>query len=375
MMDWMRFSIRPTEENLLSYPTILDVLRDVVAEEERVAAFSMPLDENRSYLSDLMETGHYSLMQHSQSSLSVLFPTGRSMFTFYRGQSHFYEHCLPSLYRFCGDKLEEETFRSYFQTAEMILVMKTHPVIRYIETRGIVNDKLGVLPLPVHYDGLAQHYGIKTCYLDFTNDIWAAAFFASTTFDGKKYRPKHVDDNDVFADKYGVLYRLKYMSDKGVPDSEIEEMMPIGLQHFNRPGRQSGLVRSMVDVRDLHSVSKVERVFFRHDNESNDLLFTLSQFGKKYMPEDSLVGIVEAICADNVFCEKTIGLVRDIYFPQVPIEAVREKAASYGYRFIENLKTGFDRATVDMEYCEWQNGGSQRYIDSIIVIPFSYLKI
>ena len=375
MMNWERFSIMPAQESIQDYPTILDILRNVVSDEESAAAFTMPLDKNRSYLSDLIEPGHYLLMRNKQASMPVLFPTGRSMFTCYRGQSRFYSQCLPSLYRYRDARLEEETFRSYFQTAEMILVMKTHPVIRYLETRGIVNDKLGVLPLPVQYDGLAQHYGIKTCYLDFTNDIWAAAFFASTTFDGREYHPKHVEEGNDLVDKYGVLYRLKYLSERGVPEPEIEDIMPIGLQYFNRPGRQSGLARSMADVGDLHRVPKLERVFFRHDNASNDLIFTMSQFGKKYMPEDSLVGIVDAICADDVFCEKTVELVRHIYFPEVPIDAIRAKAISYGFCFIEGLKTGFDKAFVDDEYRDWLNGGAQRYIDSIIVIPFSAIKI
>lgn len=39
---------------------------------------------------------------------------------------------LPLVVLVDGENLEEETVRSYFQTAEMVLVMETHPVIRFL---------------------------------------------------------------------------------------------------------------------------------------------------------------------------------------------------------------------------------------------------
>ena len=369
MIDWKRFSTIPTENNLRDYPTALDILKDIVSGEEHSLMYDMPLDKVHTCIPDLIGAGRYIMISAYQMDFPVLHPVSHSPFIYYRGQSEYHSCCLPSLYRYKGAKLEEEMIRSYFQTAEMILVMKTHPVIRYLETKGIWNDRLGWIPLVVMYDGLAQHYGIKTCFLDLTNDIWVATFFATTIYDGKEYHPKYIKESDSLKERFGVMYRLSFFETEKLEDSSRKDIMPIGLQYFNRPGKQCGLVRNMTDVRDLHLVPGLEYIFFRHDNDVSRLIFTLSQFSKKYMPEDSLVGIVEAICADDVFCEQTVELVKKIYYPNLTVEEIKTKASAYGFRFTNHLKISFDKEVMEAEYFEWQNGGAQRYMDSIVVKP------
>ena len=375
MIDWKAFNSIPTEDTLQEYPTILDILKDVVAQEEDMALYDMPLDKERTSLHDMRRVGHYVMIFDHRMNMPLLNPTSRSIFTYYRGQNIFYERCLPSLYRYSGAELEKETFRSYFQTAEMILVMKSHSVINYLENNGLKSPVLGLLPLPIIYDGLAQHYGIKTCYLDLTNDIWTAVFFASTTYDGKEYHPKYIKEGDGLSERFGVIYRLNYHTDDTFANPSIEGIKPIGLQYFNRPGRQCGLVRNMSDVHDLHLLPRLERIFFRHENEASKLIFTLSQFSKRYMPEDSLVNIVESICASDVFCEQTISLVHNIYYPSLTIDVIKAKADKYSFKFTSNLKTCFDKDEVAEEYNQWKNGGAQRYADSLIIIPTSRLSL
>lgn len=373
MIDWTRYSTEPTDSTLGDYPTAIDILKDIVGMEEEEAMYEMPLSMPKLFLSNMYEKGKYIMERVDHLGFPVLRPLSRSPFTYFRGQNRYYNQCYPSLFRYDGEKLEEETVRSYFQTAEMILVMKTHPVIRFLETTGITNDKLGNLPLVVMYDGLAQHYGINTCYMDFTNDIWTAIFFATTQFEGKDCHPRLVNEAEDIRERFGVIYRLNYDPRIGFEDSTKEGIMPIGLQYFNRPGRQFGFVRKMSDVRDLHQVPRLERIFFRHDNEVAKLLFSLSQFGKKYMPEDSLVGIVERICADDIFSIQTIELVRRIYYPNLTAEKVKSKAIKYGFAFQDHLKACFPKDVVEAEYQEWLNGGAQRYKDNIIITPIAYV--
>lgn len=158
MIDWERFDKKPTKDTLKDYPSILDIVKDIVAQEEKRQIHKLPLDRaKKNYFYDFTRTGHYLLMRDDTHGMPVLLPTSRSAFTFYRGQSEYHEECLPSLYRFKGDALERETLRSYLQTAEMILLMKSNPVIMSLESGGIMHDKLGLVRLPVMYDGLAQH--------------------------------------------------------------------------------------------------------------------------------------------------------------------------------------------------------------------------
>ena len=91
------------------------------------------------------------------------------------------------------------------------------------------------------------------------------------------------------------------------------------------------------------------------------------------MPEDSLVGIVERICADNIFSIQTIELVRRIYYPTLTAEDVKSKAIKYGFAFQNHLKTGFPKDIVEAEYQEWLNGGAQRYKDNIIITPVAHV--
>lgn len=369
MIDWKKYSILPTESTLKDYPTAMDILKEIVGKEEEEAMHEMPLSMTNAFLPNFSEKGRYIMERVDTVGLPVLRPLSRSPFTYYRGQSKYHDPCLPSLYRYKGVELEKEIVRSFFQTAEMILVMRTHPVISFLETCDIIDERLGCLPLVVMYDGLAQHYGIKTCYMDLTNDIWTALFFATTTFDGKDYHAKVVKEADEFEEKFGVLYRLDYTPGTEFTDSTKDGIMPIGLQYFNRPGRQFGFVRNMSDVQDLHKVARLERIYFRHDNEVSNLLFSLSQFSKKYMPEDSLVGIVDTICKDDIFCEQTIELVRNIYYRDLTTDEVREKAIAHGLQFTDHLKVGFDKAVIDAEYRDWQNGSAARYKDNIIIFP------
>lgn len=367
MIEWERFGKQPTAYTLKDYPTILDVLKDVVAQEEEQQIHKLPLNRIKTdYFYDWSKTGHYLLMWDEKHGIPVLLPTSRTVFTFYRGQSEYHEQCLPSLYRFKGDILEKEILRSHLQTAEMILLMKSHPVIMSIESGGIKHDKLGLVRLPVMYDGLAQHYGIKTCYMDFTNDIWCAAFFAATTCDGT-YHPVVVTENMPFKKRFGVLYTLDYGKNGGYSDFSKDNILPIGLQYFNRPGKQSALVIAMQDLRDLHNFSRLKRVFFRHDTEASKLIYTLSQFGKQFITEDPFAKMVEEICSLDHYSERALILAHRIYNPCIPFDNFMAEVNRYGFSITEKSNVIYPEDLFAKEFDEWKHGGADRYVDRIII--------
>lgn len=374
MIDWERFGEKPTEDTLKDYPTILDIVKDIVAQEEERQIHKLPLDrEKKNYFYDFTRTGHYLLMRDDTHGMPVLLPTSRSAFTFYRGQSEYHEECLPSLYRFKGNALERETLRSYLQTAEMILLMKSNPVIMSLESGGIKHEKLGLVRLPVMYDGLAQHYGIKTCYLDLTNDIWCAAFFAATTYDGR-YHPFVLTEDTPFKKRYGVLYMLDYSMKSGNPDFTKDHILPIGLQYFNRPGKQSALVIAMQDMRDLHRHPRLKRMFFRHDNEASKLIFTLSQFGKQFITEDPFAEMVRAICSKDEFSEAAVMLAHRIYLPQIPFEYFVGEVCRRGFVMTGKPRVVYPGEMFAKEFYEWKHGGADRYISRIIIQAVSEMK-
>lgn len=375
MIDWERYGKQPGEDTLTDYPTILDVLKGVVAQEEEAQIHKLPLNRQKTdFFYDWSKTGHYLLMRDNIQHMPVLLPTSRTAFTFYRGQSEYYEQCLPSLYRFEGEGLEKETMRSHLQTAEMILLMKSHPVIMSIESGGIMHEKLGLVRLPVMYDGLAQHYGIKTCYMDLTNDIWCAAFFAATTYDGE-YHPVVVTDDMPFKKRYGVLYMLDYAPEHGDSNFSKDNILPIGLQYFNRPGKQSALVMAMQDLKDLHKLTRLKRVFFRHDTEASNLIYTLSQFGKQYLTDDPFEKIVKAICSEDSFSIGAVMLAQRIYNPGLPFEFFSKAVKGYGFGIIETPRVAYPEELYAKEFYDWKHGGAERYINRIIIHAVSKMRV
>ncbi len=372
MMDWSRYSNQPTPETISSYPTILDILKKVVEEEEQEQLHKMPLLKGvcSAITYDLTRVGRYFLMRNDMLGFPVLMPASRTPFTFYRGQNHYHESCKPSLNRFEKEQLPDERLRSYLQTAEMILVMRTHPVIRFIEENPIHVGKLLQLNLTIMYDGLAQHYGINTEYLDLTNDIWTAAFFAATkSSDNITYYPYTIEESTPFNNTYGVLYMRVFDISSSEDERDLTEVLPIGLQYFNRPGRQCGFVRKMSEAEDFNTLPKWQRIFFRHNNSANRLIYTLSQFGKKYMPDDAFADVVKSIISQKKLSIRSVELARKIYYPEKSMQQLCEEVKSLGYEITPDLNSSFPPEVIQRDWNLWNAGGKERYISSILFQP------
>ena len=371
MINWEKYSHQPTEENIFEYPTILDILKEFVSSEEKRDRTKLPLGP-KDFAYNWTEPGYFLLIRDRLINSIALAPTSRTPKTFFRGQSCYYEKCLPSLFR-CTDKDQErEELKAHLQTMEMGLIMFYHPVVKFINETPIDFNGLGKITFGPNLEGIAQHYGIKTRLLDFTNDIWAAAFFASTSYDGT-YMPIIISDESVFSQRYGVLYRIDCDYHDG-RDCNNDNIYPIGLQYFNRPGKQSGYARLMDDHKNLHEVENLKKIFFRHDNKASNLIFMLSQFGNRYIPRDSLAGVVTEICKHDRFCKASVDCARKAYYSTMDEEEFRNKVIESGFEITETLNATFDNQLVIEECNEWNNGERERFINNVLYLPMSRLK-
>ena len=179
-----------SDEEIDALPTILDLVERISAHENRLVA---PLS-SQVPIPPFYDEGRYNFVSDDRDrSVVRLMPTSQSPFTFYRGQSRYYDVCLPSLYR---DNDEDGIAFHRLKLCEFSCLLETHPVFR--EVAQITQ---------VDIVALAQHYGLTTEYLDITNSKWVAAFFASTRYDYStdSYYPVGRD----YADGYGVLYWSK----------------------------------------------------------------------------------------------------------------------------------------------------------------------
>ena len=162
MIDWSKYSIKPEADNIQNYPTIVDVIEDILEYEEQHLKFTrFPLTENRTALYDIEEPGRFIVLcRDDNSQMAMLYPASRSAFTFYRGENNYYPTCIPSLLR-TDD--EETILKAHLQTAELECVLSQHPVVRDFLHREIHCVKLpNPFKLTIPFEGLAQHYGILT---------------------------------------------------------------------------------------------------------------------------------------------------------------------------------------------------------------------
>ena len=351
MIDWNRWGKIP-KNDIEQYPTIIDILQDIIQEEESHDLNRYPLLHQENVLTRMMQDGYCLLMASDNANGEVeLMPTSRTPMVFYRGQNEFFPQCLSSL---CREKdTEKEFLRSRLQTCELQLCLISHPVIwDFIIKRFSYDNKLYDIKIPVHVEGLAQHYGIKTTLLDLTADKWVAAFFATTIYKNGIYSP--VDTANEKCPKYGVFYRYRWALPTGnVRNSDI---YAIGIQYFNRPGKQSAVVMDLPTCKDFNEVDGVERIFFRHDAALSKMIFDLSQQSRRFFKQPLFsIGAVE--------------LCRTKYYPGKNKEEFYKAISNCGFVISEHSQLSFNQEAARKEYEYWEREGRQRYFKHLLALP------
>ena len=88
---------------------------------------------------------------------------------------------------------------------------------------------------------IAQHYGIRTQYLDITDDLAVALFFACCKHVGDgKYKPVNEKDIEGYYGEYAVLYRKAGGILMNLESAvEINKVLSIGYQPFTHCYKQS----------------------------------------------------------------------------------------------------------------------------------------
>lgn len=143
-------------------------------------------------------------------------------------------------------------------------------------------------------DGLiAQHYGINTQYLDLTDDIKVALFFASCKHTGKnKFRP--ITEGDISdLSKNGVLY-------SGIND----KAQVIGYQPFCRCHRQRGYYIDTASMYpcwnfSLSSNTGFVKYYFDRTVKLSERLYDEFDGGKRLFPKDGLEPFSDVIQSIN----------------------------------------------------------------------------
>ena len=368
MMDMMQFTSRPTMETIRNYPTIMDIVEYLAHVEEQQMRCNSPLGVLPTWMYRMRQPGIFTLVVNEETKMPVLVPGARRQMVFYRGQSGEHIPCVPSVWRGGRESWKRNELLSRLQTAEMILVMQTHPVVQFMAQTPIkYTNSFGQTTnviVPIQYDALAQHYGIQTRYLDLTVDKWVAAFFASTDQQNGQYKV-HYSGED-FDSQYGVFYILD-RSESGVETMTQMGIFPVGMQYFNRPGRQSAYAMCMHSDVAFEQINGVIPIYFRHDKVANETVFAMSQQAMCYFPEDSFAGVVNRIVnrADQSFAKDSVRLVQRIYYPDLGDDEVLKIVKDSNIDVVDDLSTSFAPEELDRDLKEWEREGKDRYLQHV----------
>lgn len=271
-----------TKEEIARLPTLLDVIDHYFAGEH-----NMELRTEHSMFKGTFPThlqkGFFEPMQFDDGTC-ILLPLSPIMHSYYRGESSYHEECSPSLYRKgMGDA---EIFVERVKRCELELLMRDYPITRIVENGILAQDPSGdwhQLFFRIGYDGMAQHYGIKTEYLDLTIDQWTAAFFAATTYDFAT--DTYLPITDIDKHPYGAFYL--YNEIPMLPLSEKHQRVNVvGLQPLARPGRQYGYVCKMEKGENFNDIA--QKTLFRHDARINEMIYNYTNRSNRLFPKELL---------------------------------------------------------------------------------------
>lgn len=270
-----------TSDEIAKLPTLLDIVNHYLAGEQRIEE----MHENGDF-KGLFPTRAYKGMfepMRMEDGTHILMPLSPAQHSYYRGESSYHEDCRPSLFR--KGMTEADIFVERVKRCELELMMQQYPITDLFANsiQAQAPDKTWIpIPFRIGYDGMAQHYGIKTEFMDLTLEPWTAAFFAATKYDDATDTYTPIEDTDTYRD--GAFYLRNEMP---LPNPSFSRIDVVGMQPLLRPGRQSAYVFRMNQGENFNTMAQKDH--FRHDAAVNRQIFEYANNGNKLFPKE-LIG-------------------------------------------------------------------------------------
>lgn len=249
--------------------------------------------------------------------------------TEYRGQTREYEVCLSSLDRINHD---HELFATLCRSTYFQQALASHPAITYLQNfTPVIDPRAQPLPLCINLEGIAQHYGLPTEYLDITSNFSVASFFATQRWDAKakKFEPMRAQSAP------GVIYKLHpmFLMDSAQGCGEIP-YVPVGWQPFPRPEQQRANAVRLKPGEDFATSMPVAKYYFKHCPKHSKHIYEEFEGGDLLLPADELAGFAESLMTKTSFPQSTLDQAFQSYEqrkqPQNTAEKRQDLMASAG---------------------------------------------
>ena len=291
---------------------------------------------------DTMDDGHFSAIAINDKEC-VLQPFPEFGGYIYRGQRQYYEPCRSSLHRNRPNKIERLIEK--IRQAEFEMLISNHPAV--IDFSNSPDWSIVGLRCKIDYEGLAQHYGLKTELIDFTSNPFVAAFFACCEYDreSNKWRPIEHGCQD------GIIYKYNQAFDMAEEQEEPCSFV-VGLQPLPRPAAQYAWCYRLPKRASLNSQRFVSHFSFVHEPKVSTKIFERFEGGEKLFPNDPVSNKAIEIAKANRLSRNAFNLAFSKY-KQNKTEKILNNLSRKGIQIVNNREIIFSESEILEIQREW----------------------
>ena len=233
---------------------------------------------------------------------------------YFRGENCTGRLCIPATFRPVTPPLVEagfETVIDFMQILDFTDIARTFPQCIEAERRGLI----------VNYPALAQHYGIRTNIIDFTAEIFVAAFFATHRYN------KTTKEYEMVTEGEGCLRHI--FTHALLPDFYQDI---IGLQPFRRPILQYAYGKTVKNGTYING----GEIYFKQTREMNQRIHDLyfKQNGENILfPRELIADVAEEIIKSKKITRTSVDKVSSL--PIYKKEKISEILTKCGYSIVD----------------------------------------